>query len=321
MDRGKRFLLATSIAVSPLAFALACGARTPLLAPELFDATPETGMDARRDARRDALVDVNLPPIDAMPRDANRTDCPDADSTLVYLVSEENDLVSFYPPGGTFNTIGKLACPAPMGATPYSMGVDRKGVAYVAFTDQGFGKFAGLFRVSTLTAACLATPVQSSDVVFPPDGKWGMGYSTRGAGPAEDLFIIGIGGELGMIDFNANKAVKIADTQPTVSEGELTGTGDGRLFAFYVDDNSVTRIGELDKMTAKVVASDVLPGIDMGQAWAFAFWGGDFYTFTAPMGDNTHVDKYDPGTRKVTPVTTFNGHIVGAGVSTCAPSQ
>jgi hypothetical protein len=203
------------------------------------------------------------------------------------------------------------------------MGVDRKGVAYVAFSDQTANPqvFAGLFRVSTATAACLATSFQTDENIFGQGGLFGMGYSTEGAGPAENLYLIGAQGTLGRVDFMANKPIKIGDTMPTLTNAELTGTGDGRLFAFYLDENGNTGIGELDKTTAKVIGSDPLPSVNMGTAWAFAYWGGAFYTFTAPGGGNTQVSKYDPGTKKVTPVTTFNGHIVGAGVSTCAPSQ
>jgi len=316
----KRFFLAALVAALPLV-PIACGARTPLLVPEIVDA--EAGIDVRRDARRDAIIDMGIPPIDAMPHDANRNDCPDAAATLVYVVSEENDLLSFYPPTATFTSIGKIACPAPMGTNPFSMGVDRKGVAYVAFSDPQTmpQSFAGLFRVSTATAACLATPFKSDTTLFPPGGLFGMGYSTEGAGPAENLYIIAEPGVLGKVDFVNNKPIKIGDTKPSITNSELTGTGDGRLFAFYVDDNLTTHIGELDKTNANVIGSDPLPNVDMGTAWAFAFWGGAFYTFTAPNNGSTVVDRYDPIMKKVTRVGQYGGHIVGAGVSTCAPAQ
>jgi hypothetical protein len=211
-----------------------------------------------------------------------------------------------------------------MGATPFSMGVDRKGVAYVAFSSNPMmmtQTFAGLYRVSTLNAACVATPFKSDSTLFPPGGLFGMGYSTEGAGPAENLYIIGEPGALGRVDFVNNKPIKIGDTKPTITNSELTGTGDGRLFAFYKDDNGFDHIGELDKTTAKIVGSDLLNGVDMGIAWAFAFWGGAFYVFTAPGSGTTVVDKYDPAAKKVTRVGQYSGHIVGAGVSTCAPSQ
>jgi hypothetical protein len=65
-----------------------------------------------------------------------------------------------------------------------------------------------------------------------------------------------------------------------------------------------------------------LPGVDLGGAWAFAFWGGDFYLFTAPGGNGTSslVTRYRPSDGSVTQVAMAPGvTIVGAGVSPCAP--
>jgi hypothetical protein len=63
------------------------------------------------------------------------------------------------------------------------------------------------------------------------------------------------------------------------------------------------------------------PSMDIGTAWAMAFWGGDFWLFTAP-GVETRVDRYRPsdGTT-VTMISNLGFHVVGAGVSTCAPLQ
>jgi hypothetical protein len=255
---------------------------------------------------------VPVPPIDSTPLDAFRNDCPDADSTLVYLVtSDTNELLSFFPPGGSFKKIGNINCPATtMGATPFSMGVDRKGIARVLYNN------GEIFRVSTANASCMATP-------FKGDGtfdQFGMAYATIGAGPMEDLFIIANGGALGKVDFVNNKPVKIADTQPTLQFAELTGTGDGRLYAFYRDDNvGGTGIAEIDKTSAKLLGADPLKTLDMGNGWAFAFWGGDFYLFTG--SGSSVVNRYRPSNKSLVQVATYNGLIVGAGVSTCAPSQ
>jgi hypothetical protein len=63
------------------------------------------------------------------------------------------------------------------------------------------------------------------------------------------------------------------------------------------------------------------PGIDIAGGWAFAFWGGDFYTFTAPSG-NTLVQRYRPSDGSVVTVSSLAGRqVVGAGVSTCAPQM
>src|SRR5262249_39821542 len=74
-----------------------------------------------------------------------------AGSTFVYLMPSENVLVSFYPPTGTSTTIGTIMCPDPGTDIPFSMAVDRAGIAYVLFES------GHLFRVSTRTAVCVPT--------------------------------------------------------------------------------------------------------------------------------------------------------------------
>ena len=56
-------------------------------------------------------------------------------------------------------------------------------------------------------------------------------------------------------------------------------------------------------------------------AFAFAYWGGDFYIFTAPLNGKTTITRYRPtdGTLKV--VGSVPQAVVGAGVSTCTPSK
>ncbi|MCA9590689.1 MAG: hypothetical protein KC657_35560, partial [Myxococcales bacterium] len=55
-------------------------------------------------------------------------------------------------------------------------------------------------------------------------------------------------------------------------------------------------------------------------AFAFAHWGGDFWLFTAPQGKSQVTRlKYDDGTVE-TVKTDVGFEVVGAGVSTCAPT-
>ena len=101
---------------------------------------------------------------------------------------------------------------------------------------------------------------------------------------------------------------------------ELTGTGDGRLYGFY-DNGFGARLVQLDKKTGQYLSETSLPGVSKGSAWAFAFWGGDFWFFTAPASAST-VTRYQPATKKIDVVGTLPAElIVGAGVSTCAPEQ
>jgi hypothetical protein len=118
----------------------------------------------------------------------------------------------------------------------------------------------------------------------------------------------------------------IGTVTPDIYGSELTGTGSGQLFAFYATDPEAASaaIGELDRTTGKLVASNPLPGVEITGGWAFAFWGGNFYTFTAPngAGTSTVVQRFDPSDGTVSMITTVPGlTVVGAGVSTCAPQQ
>ena len=68
---------------------------------------------------------------------------------------------------------------------------------------------------------------------------------------------------------------------------ELTGTGDARLFGFFT--STPVEVGQLDKGSAQVISSTPLPAVEVPMAWAFSFWGGDFYLYTATFGETTVV--------------------------------
>ena len=272
---------------------------------------------------REAAVDANvdgdaLPPIDATLRDANRTGCPEAGATTIYAITVGNQLLQFYPPDGTFSTVGTIACPVANGETPFSMAVARDGTAYVVFSDEH------LYRVNTATAACTATTYVPRQSNF---GLFGMGFATNDVGPTETLYVAGYGRNggasgLASIDTTTFALSPVGDFSPAIDEAELTGTGDGRLFAFYhkAGGSPPTFIGEIETTTANVVGEKELTNVDQGAGWAFAFWGGDFYVFHAP-GGSTVVTRYRPADDTVVDVAMLaDDHVVGAGVSTCAPS-
>ena len=302
----------------------ACGSRSALPGDleEGTSSNDDSGGDARRP--RDAGPDTNPPPIDAKPPfDANRDDCPDADSTLVYLMTQHNQLLSFFPTDASFRLIGTIACPtSDPTSTPFSMAVDRRGTAYVEFNND-----QGIFKVSTLTAACVATsfvPLQQGFTGF------GMSFSTNAGGPAETLFIAGGSAgntDLGSINITNFVVTDIGPFNPIVEDGELAGTGDGRLFTFWPTDDvalqqsgsSPTAISEIDKTTGNLTGTDPLPGVTIQGGWAFGFWGGDFYTFTG-SGTAT-VTRFRPTDKSIVQVATYPDEVVGAGVSTCAPQQ
>jgi hypothetical protein len=285
----------------------------------------ETALDAGLDATE---VQDALPPIDvSAPVDAFN-DCPDAGATLVYVVTQQEQLLSFYPPTAQFRAIGPLKCPTrTSGTSPFSMAVDRTGIAFVVYDD------GELFRVSTANARCQTTPFQSGQSGFAV--KFGMGFSHDNTGTGETLFVASGSSaipSLATIDPRTFALRIVGPLQPPILNAELSGTGAGDLFAFFATSGATpcdntngnvctdSAIGQLDKTTGRVVAQSLLRGNAQGMAWAFAFWGGDFYTFTAP-GGATVVNRFNPADGSIVTVATRPDLIVGAGVSTCAPAQ
>jgi hypothetical protein len=136
--------------------------------------------------------------------------------------------------------------------------------------------------------------------------------------------------ELAIIDtstFVLSNVGQFTPNPPGILQPELTGTGDGRLFAFspqQLGSDVPSFIAQIELSSAAILGVDTLPGIGAGEGWAFGFWGGDFYTFTgpAPGAKGTVVNRFDPTTQVITRVAAFpDDTIVGAGVSTCAPQN
>jgi hypothetical protein len=300
---------------------MSCGSRTELFGEENPNVgTTSGGPQGRTEAGVDGGIDTGtdgLPTIDVVPKpDVDRTGCPDADATYIYLVTEQNELFSFFPPDLSFKFIGNLVCPVLGSATPFSMAVDRRGVAYVLYSD------GTLYRVSTATAACTATTFTPNQNGF---DTFGMGFASDFGGPAERLYVSDndFDGQLlglGFIDTTTFSLSSIGSFGTTIRRSELTGTGDGRLFAYWPDNlaGGGSHLTELNKATGQVVAQTDLPIGDRNDAFAFAFWGGDFWIFTS-AGGTTDVSRFRPTDGTTTMPAKHPSTVVGAGVSTCAP--
>ncbi|WP_437963508.1 hypothetical protein WMF04_27700 [Sorangium sp. So ce260] len=254
----------------------------------------------------------------------------DADSrcieraAFVYVLSAENELYSFKPDRKEFTKIGVLGCQTDM--DPNSMAVDRDAVAWVNYvrSDDSAGT---LFKVSTEDASCEPTETSLSEAW----SRLGMGFSSDLSRPdAEQLFVAGTtdrpGVGLGRIDGSSVTPVGEFSGSLRGASAELTGTGDGRLFGFFT--TSPVQLAEIDKETGDIIKATELPGIETPSAWAFSFWGGDFYFYTAPdsfqsPSRTTNVSRYRPsdGSIDTEYMTNIGFRIVGAGVSTCAPIE
>jgi hypothetical protein len=253
------------------------------------------------------------------PGGGNQTGCSEA-AKLVYVVSDSNELYSFAPNTTTFTLIGTLSCPSG-GATPNSMAVDRTGTAWVNFSD------GGLFKVSTSDASCQATTFKKLQSGFQ---RFGMAFATNSAtSQDETLYVVGIEGTSGgkglaSIDLKTMELIKIGDFSGALrgQGAELTGTGDGRLFGFFTTEPNAT-LAQIDKASGATTGDQDLNGVNTGQAWAFSFWGGDFWFYTSPGAVPSTVTRKQSstdGSLSTAKADVGGFRIVGAGVSTCAPT-
>jgi hypothetical protein len=249
-------------------------------------------------------------------------ECSDA-AKLVYVVDENEKFSSFDPATLTFTDLGTLNCPGTSGDNPFSMAVDRNAQAWVLYASNR------IFKIDIVNnLACTAT-----NYVTGQDGfeEFGMGFAADAAdSDAETLYIAG-GSEqdigLGSSQFGSVAFPSLTVTSRGTVDGwpELTGTGDAKLWGFF-PDTSPPKVAEIDK--ASGAAGTTFPAPDLEsfgtpQAWAFAFWGGDFWIFLERDVDtSTTVYQVKQSSGSVTAVKRNTGRkIVGAGVSTCAPTD
>ena len=239
-------------------------------------------------------------------------DCSDA-SKLVYVASDENDLYSFAPDKLTFTKLGRLACPS---QTVNSMAVDRSGTAWVNYDD---GK---IYKVEIKSLHCTATSY------VPAQGRFtkvlGMGFAADAPGSAnETLFVADNRGKgIGKVDLATMTLTPLGAYTGELagSNAELTGTGDARLFGFFT--TSPAHFAAIDKATGQTPTATLLPTVDASSGgYAFSFWGGDFWFYTANDTPTTSVTHYVSADGTASVVLSDIGFvIVGAGVSTCAPT-
>ncbi len=246
-----------------------------------------------------------------------------ADTQDVFVVADDASLYQFHPPTLTFKPLGRISC-ASGGATPTSMAVDRQGIAWVRESD------GSLWKVSTKDLSCVPTNLQTpQDQTFT---KFGMGFSSEVKGSsAETLFVSDHDGAgLGKIDATTMTVQPIGPYTGDLAGKtcELTGTGDGTLYGFFV--TAPAQIAQISKGTGSIISTKELTGVYAGNAWAFSFYGGDFYVYTSSLGNGggppladggSDVTRYRPSDGSITVVKQKVGFtIVGAGVSTCAPT-
>jgi len=250
---------------------------------------------------------------------ANTENCSD-DAKLIYVVDSDNTLSKFDPTTKQFTDLGQLDCPAAGAATPFSMGIDRNANAYVLYVEPDTS--SQLFKVDTKTLACSATGWTTQLNLR----EFGMGFSTNAAGGSDDtLYIAGAATAgagsvtLASVDVNTFAAMGRGTVQ---GSPELTGTGNAELWGFF-PETANPRVAQLDKTTGQAIKTYNAPSLaGEPEAWAFAFYGGDFFIFLSKdLELSTTVYQMNGTTGAITGMTSTGGRlIVGAGVSTCAPT-
>lgn len=293
------------------------------LGDDLGDADTTLGGDAGVD---DAVFDLGGMPD--VPVDVGPCACaPQTD--LVQVLSSSGELWSFDPATLSFASIGAVDCPV-FSTQSFSLAVSRTGDVLVEFLSTG-----DVFALSLDDVTC------SDPGYEPPPAeprRFGLAFvadDLRTAAPCESLLGVGYSGggwdegpgigtlveldpdtlqrtELGALDYDG---------------GELAGTADGRLFVFAGVPEA--ELSELDPQTGAVLSTLPLPGVTLTDAFAMAFWGGDFWFFVeAPGSDVSRVlrlDYDDSEGRGAAALTTAVEQapirIVGAASSTCVPTQ
>lgn len=247
---------------------------------------------------------------------SNAPGCSQA-AEYVYVIDVNGTMYQFNPPTLAFTQVGQVSCAS---SQFFSMAVDRNAVAWVLAQD------GSIVRYDINAKTCTPTTYAPNQQGF---STFGMGFSADAAGSSNETLFVSDSelysqstGGLAKIDTSALSLSPVAkyDSGFDGRRAEMTGTGDGRLFAAFEGTPYV--VAEIDKTTAHIMSQAPQTPInyppDMSN-FAFAFWGGDFWLFVGP-GATTDVFQYQPSTGATTKRETEQFEIVGAGVSTCAPT-
>ncbi len=273
------------------------------------EAPADTGSTGDTQAT-DPGTDTDTTPVDEDTDPPDEDDCTET-SDLVYAISrDDGTLYLFDPPTLSFSALARIDCRTTQ--TPASMAVSRDGVAYVRYGDNS------VYAVDLDTYACTATTYSERATRF---GSFGMGYATDSAETWRDRLYVASATRLAVLD---TTTYALTDIGSLSSQSELTGNADGELWAFLPLENPAELV-QLDKDNGSTLTTYRLPGFpDAGDidTFAFATWGGSFWVFVRESGMGNHTDVYEvDASGSMTKVLTDVGFdVVGAGVSTCAPS-
>ncbi len=222
---------------------------------------------------------------DAFAGDAGRgcACAPGLHQELIFLMSADGELWSFDPRSSEFAFVAGPVCG---GEVPFSMAVDEQGVAWI------LGIESMSFQQIDVNdpGPCTESPYVRTNPDF---GLVGTSFVAESeASPCSDLYVQSYSGDgsfdegpdlgrLGVIDPVSGDISDVGSLD--YDGGELTGTGDGRLFAFTGVDP--VKIVELDRATGAELDVIPLDGLNKTNASAVAFYGGAIYIFTEAVDE------------------------------------
>jgi hypothetical protein len=238
-------------------------------------------------------------------------------------------LYAFHPATKTLEPLGQLDCGVPSYRHPDALAIARNGDVLVSY------ETGRVFKAGFAGQDCAEIPVAPAVSGF---SQFGIAFTSNTGGAAETLHASERAAwandqkpnaRLAVIDRAAGTLTPVAAFAPSVPlRANLTGSPDGRLFAYWQEPTSLgTNLAEVDKRTAELRARVYLPDVDYHASKGIVLWGGDFWIFGAtelpvdgsPAIATTVVQRYVPTTGALIHEVTLSGYMLTAGTSTCAP--
>lgn len=277
---------------------------------ETGDTPTDSGGDTAVDTATDTATDTGS--IDTATEDdpAPEDDCTETDDLIYVLARDDGRLYTFDPSTLHFTDLGRVNCGTSQ--TPGSMAVDRSGTAYVRYADNT------VYSVDLATMTCSRTGYSDRTTGF---DSFGMGYATDNADTWREQLYVANDSQVGILD-PATWRVTTLGRMP--SQSELTGNADGELWAMLPLERpaELVRLDTTTGATMETLHLASFPDPSNIDTFAFATWSGSFYLFVRESGMGNSTDVYEvTSTGTMSRVLTGIGFdVVGAGVSTCAPS-
>jgi hypothetical protein len=220
------------------------------------------------------------------------------------VITSDAQLLRFDPRTVAFSLVGSLDCPI----TVDSMAIDRSGSIWLHGSD---GRFA---RTDVRGSHC-SELASKAPLAFGFE-RFGMGFAADTAGSTEEtLYVAGVFG-LGKFDTAALAITKVGDFGHGIhGPAELAGNAQGDLFALFPQQSKLS-LSPLDRHTGEAV-SGIAADLGGFSAWAVAYFGGDLWLFT-----DQNVHRLNRASGKLELLAERTGWtVVGAGTSTCAPTE